>query len=220
MEQPEIKVLFLDLNGTAVDDWELSHAGVVTIFEAYGKQTPTIGEYIVAVAADGGYHQFYKDRGIHATRDELYAIWTPAYYAHMTEVRVTRGLHTTLAALKDAGVEIHLISAARKDFAEPLVEAALLRGYCESMHFHIHDKAAQVQAIISGMEYVRPDECAMIGDLPSDVYDSKRAGIKGIAFLNRHVPRTLFTNVHEMDFAVFEFGSITPFILGMGKEKE
>lgn len=214
MKQPVIRVLFLDLNGTSVDDWELSHAGVVAIFKEYRKPAPSITEYISAVATNGGYHQFYEDRGIYATRDELYAIWTPAYYAHMAEVRVISGLHTTLAMLKDAGVEIHLVSAARKDFAEPLVEAAMLQGYCESMHFHIHDKAAQVRAIIGGMGCVEPDECAMIGDLPSDVYDSKRAGIKGIAFLNRHVPRRLFADIREMDFAVFEFEGIAQFILG------
>ena len=77
------------------------------------------------------------------------------------------------------------------------------------MHFHVHDKAAQVKAIIQGMDYIKPHECAMIGDLPSDMLDSKRAGINGVAFLNKHVPRELFTNI-EMDFAVIEFEGILP----------
>ncbi len=206
------KVLFLDLNGTSVDDWDLSYAGVKAIFGAYKKPVPSIEEYVSAVASDGGYLQFYLDRGINATRDNLYTIFTPAYHALMKELRVTPGLHTTLRILKDAGVEIHLISAGQKDFAEPLVTRASLQGYCESMHFHVHDKAAQVKAIIQGMDYIKPHECAMIGDLPSDMLDSKRAGINGVAFLNKHVPRELFTNI-EMDFAVIEFEGILPFML-------
>ena len=211
---PPIRVLFLDLNGTCVDDWESSYAGVRAIFDTHRKPLPSIEEYISAVAQDGGYHKFYEDRGVCATRDELYEIYQPAYYAHMEEVVITPELHMALNALKNVGVEIHLISAARGDFAQPLVEAASLTQYCESMHFHVHDKAAQIEAIIRGMEYVKAHECAMIGDLPSDVLDSKKAGIKGIAFLNRHVPRRLFAGVHQMDLAVFEFKGILPFVLG------
>lgn len=206
------KILFLDLNGTSVDDWDLSYAGVKAIFEAYKKPVPSIEEYVNAVALNGGYLQFYLDRGISATRDDLYTIFTPAYHALMGELRVTPGLHTTLRVLKDVGVEIHLISAGQRDFAEPLVRAALLTEYCESMHFHVHDKAAQIRAVIQGMDYIKPNECAMIGDLPSDVLDSKRAGINGVAFLNRHVPRELFADI-EMDFAVTEFEGILPFML-------
>lgn len=208
-----MKILFLDLNGTCVDDWDASFAGVAAIFKEYKKKCPPIEEYIQAVAFNGGYREFYIARGIMASRDELYAIYKPAYWQYQSVIRLTPNLHTTLAVLREADVEIHLVTAASDDFAKPIVVMAGLEEYCNSFHYHSHDKTAQVRTIIDGMEYAQPEECVMIGDLPSDVRDAKRAGIKGVAFLNRHVPRQFFSGIVEMDFAVQELDGLVSFML-------
>jgi len=206
-----IKLLFLDLNGTVVDDWESSYAGVQAIFAHYNKPCPTIGEYIEQAAATGDYHSFYTNNCIRATRDELYAIYSPAYSEHAGEVVVMPHVGNVLRRLNCLGVEIHLLTAARKDFAEPLMLAAGIEDCCAGFHYHVHNKSAQIHAVIDGM-VISQNECAMVGDLPSDVVHAKQAGIKSIAFLNRHVPQALFDDIHEIDCVTDSFLGLLEFI--------
>lgn len=205
------RVLLLDLNGTVIDDWEASHAGVRAIFAHHKKRCPTLNEYIRAVAITGDYHAFYVDNGVNVGRDELYEIYLPAYHAHQSDVELIPGVHETLKDLKRAGIEIHIVTAARKDFAEHLIEVADIAKYCESFHCHVHDKHAQICAIINGME-VTLKECAMVGDLPSDVRAANWAGITSIGFMNRHVPRDVFSDV-KMDFTAYKFSDLLQFLL-------
>lgn len=207
-----IKILFLDLNGTVIDDWDSSYVGVQAIFKKYQTQCPSLDTYIRKVALTGDYHGFYIDNGVKATRDDLYEIYTPSYRKHAGEAVVMPNVHDALEAIKSLGVEIHLLTAARKDFAEVLVKQANISQFCDAFHYHVHNKSAQIHAVIDGMD-VLPQECAMIGDLPSDVRHAKKVGVKGIAFLNRHVPRDLFGQIHDMDFATDSFEGLLQFVL-------
>lgn len=205
------RVLFLDLNGTMLDDWQPSYAGVRAIFDHYERPCPTMADFIRGVAHTGDYHGFYVHNGIDVTRDELYALYVPAYHAHQDEIELVPGVHDTLTRIKDAGVELHVVTAARKDFAERLILQARIGHYCDGFHYHVHDKYAQVCAIINGME-IDPAQCAMVGDLPSDVYAANRAGIAGIGFMNRHVPRDVFDNVRT-SFRCYQFSDLASFLL-------
>jgi len=206
------KVLFLDLNGTLVDDWEQVYIGMKALFNFYGKPVPSLRELIESVAFNGDYTSFYRDRGIGNDGMDLHDVYLPAYQKVIGKVSVSPFLHEVLTKLKEAGVEIHLLTAARGDFAQKLVDRADIAKYCEAFHFHIHNKAAQVEAVISGMD-VRPENCFMVGDLPSDVLHSKKAGIKGIALLNGHVPWELFSDITEMDLALFDLRGLPAFVL-------
>ncbi|OHA84253.1 MAG: hypothetical protein A2408_00120 [Candidatus Yonathbacteria bacterium RIFOXYC1_FULL_52_10] len=205
------KVLFLDLNGTVIDDWNPSYAGVRAIFDHYELPCPTLASFIRGVAHTGDYHGFYVQNGIDVSRDELYTLYIPAYHAHQDAIELVPGVHEALERIRNAGVEIHIVTAARKDFAEHLIDKANIAKYCEGFHYHVHDKHSQIRAIIHGMN-VRPTECAMIGDLPSDVHAANRAGISGIGFMNRHVPPDVFENV-PMKFRCEQFSELPKFLL-------
>ena len=206
------KVLFLDLNGTLVDDWGQAYTGMKAIFDHYDRPAPSLKEFIKAVAFNGDYTSFYNKHEIGKDGMDLHDVYLPAYHRVINDVSVVPFLHEVLEELKKAGVEIHLLTAARRDFADRLVELSGVAKYCEAFHFHIHNKAAQVEAVISGMD-VDQKNCFMVGDLPSDVLHSKKAGIKGIALLNSHVPRELFSEITEMDLAIFDLRGLLKFVL-------
>jgi hypothetical protein len=42
-------ILFLDLNGTCVDDWESLYGGVRAIFQYFNKPIPPLAEYVRAI---------------------------------------------------------------------------------------------------------------------------------------------------------------------------
>lgn len=206
-------MLFLDLNGTIIDDWDSFFVGVSATFKHYGVKCPSLEECIRIIASSGDYLEFYRKYGITSIeRDDLYKIYAPAYYAHKDDVKLIPHVYKTLEYLKNSGVEIHIVTAARKDLAEYLIYEANLEQYCDGIHFHVHNKQAQVKAIIDGLD-ISPEECAMMGDLPSDVAHAKNAGIKGIAFLNKHVPRDVFSELHDMDYATPYFNGLLDFIL-------
>lgn len=195
--KPSLKIVFLDLNGTVVDDWDVSYAAVRAIFAHHGKEVPPLAQYAEAMASNGDYHNFYLSHGINTTRDELYEIWTPAYRAHRREAVVVPGVRAFVRMLVKSGVEVHLLTAARRDFAEPLVQEAEIEQWCAALHYHIHDKAEQVRAVVHGMA-IEPSECLIIGDLPSDMKAARSAGVRGAFIVNKHVP----DSVREMAISV------------------
>lgn len=205
------QILFLDVNGTILDDWGVAFEALAVVLDHFGVPRPTIEEYVYEVGVDGDYRGFYQRRGIHSSRAELYAMFLPAYKAHLQELRLMPGVHDALHKMKDAGTEIHILTAARKDFIEPMLVSAGVHDLCDSWHYHIHDKSEQVRAVIDGSD-IRPDKCVMVGDLPSDVRFAKQAGIKGVGFCNPHVPKDAFKELYNMDYFALSFAGLADYV--------
>lgn len=206
MNRPRLRIAFLDVNGTVVDDWQAAYGAVCAVFEHYAKAVPTLDAYAHMVGNSGDYHEFYRAHGIDETRDELYKTWLPGYLALKHTVRVVEGLDQLVAALTAAEVEIHVLSAARRDAISWLVEMAGLARVCEAHHYHVHDKTAQVQAIVHRSPF-DPRECLMVGDMPSDLQTCKDAGIGGILM---HLPQTPSLLLDRAD-AIGHIGSAANF---------
>jgi len=163
----------------------------------------------VGVSGDGDYKKYYADLGITADRETLYEIFLPAYRAYtsdLTEVTVFPGVHETLYELRQRGVEIHILTAAHPDLAGPIVDVIDIRHFCSGFHAHVHNKHAQIHTVLAGMD-IHPSECAMMGDVPSDVIHARRAGIKGVGFMNPDVPRELFEGV-DVDYMALCFSDV------------
>lgn len=196
------KVAFLDVNGTLLDDWKPGYEALVYVLEHFGKKRIPIHEYIREVGADGDYHGLYKRRGITASHDEVHKIFMPVYHQHAGEIRVMTGAHELIEALRTHCYEVHIVTAARRDFIEPILQTTGLSKHCDGTHYHVHNKSAQVKAILNGSEYDRA-QCAMVGDLPADIIHAKRAGIRGVGFRNPDAPPDLFRDT-ELDFLAFD----------------
>lgn len=208
------KVLFLDLNGTLVDDWDPAYAAICAIFTKFHLPSPTLAEYITEIAVTGDHHGFYENHGVVSTRDELYEIFILAYKKHSRETIPFPNLHSALTRMKNAGIILHLVTAARYDLAHPLVEATNISQYFTGEHYHIHHKQNAVESVLTSSGVV-PEYCAMLGDLPSDIVHAKQAGIAGIAFLNKHVPKKLFSELHSMDYATPSLHDVASYMINL-----
>ena len=122
------------------------------------------------------------------------------------------GVHTALTQLHNAGIEIHILTAARQVFIEPLLHEIGVYTLCDSHHYHIHNKTAQVRVIIEKAN-IQPHECVMIGDLPSDVKHAKEADIHGVALNHPHLPKDAFSSLHDMDFYAYSFKGFVQYVL-------
>ncbi len=205
----KVDVVFLDLNGTLVHDWDASYAGAVACFEACGVAPPSCAEYIDAVSHNGDYLQFYRNREVYIDRHSLFSIFLPAYKACIhtgAQERVFPGVHKTLEVLHERRIEVHIITAAPSGLAFWLIDEIGLHERCAGFHCHVHNKAAQIRAVIDGTD-ILPSRCLMMGDLPADVLYAKEAGIRGIGFANPDVPRAFFHEV-PMDHFVLEFSGL------------
>src|SRR3989344_4058699 len=133
------EILFLDLNGTLIDDWEASFAGVVAIFREHNKSIPQIEEYIRAVALHGDYKQFYVTHGIEVGRNDLYRTFIPAYHQHLNgKICLMPGVVEGLKQIRTKIKEIHIITAGRKEgFGEYLLSRTGIQECCDSFHFHV-----------------------------------------------------------------------------------
>ena len=181
---------FLDLNGTIIDDWGAVYAGARNIFKYCGKEFPSGSEHINTVARDLDYMSFYIDHRIDITRAELHELFVPAYQAHSGEVTVIDGVHEFLNTMLKFGVEIHIVTAAPRELAEPLIQNINISKFCDAIHYHIHDKSAQIHAVIDGMD-IGAHECVMVGDLPSDIRFGQQCFVSSILMRNTHTTKVV-----------------------------
>jgi phosphoglycolate phosphatase-like HAD superfamily hydrolase len=109
------------------------------------------------------------------------------------------GTEQVLLALRSSNIATHVVTSARTDFAELLLDHGGIRELVDEVHASSHNKARTFTSILerTGCE---PTECVMLGDLPSDVQYAKQAGIVGIGLMNSHVPREVFQTVTDMDY--------------------
>ena len=194
-----IKVLKVDFNGTIIDDWQSAYTASSAVLEYYGYDIPLFDEYVRELALSGDYYGYYARRGKIGSRDEVYQIFIKAYAEHSSGIQVFTGVHEALENIVESGVEIHLVTAAREDFAGRLVDKTGINKYLTKKFFHVLDKADTINNTLSSQR-LKVHECAMIGDLPSDVRSAKKAGILGIAWLNHDVPLDVFKDVYSMDY--------------------
>jgi len=205
-----IKHLFVDLNGTILDDWKILYRAIRVIFETSPDLCPSLQDYIRKVANNGKYFDTCRSFGATQTSEEMLSVILETYRAVTKEIAAPF-IRETLSILTAQGVTIHVLTSAETSHAKHLFEVAEIASFCKYFYSGKDDKTAALEEVIREL-HLQKNECAMIGDLPSDAAHAKRAGITAIAFMNPDVPRDLFSGV-EIDFAVLSFDGVIPFVL-------
>ncbi len=115
------RLVLVDLNGTALNDWPHAYAATRAVFEHYGIPCPTLEMCVRMVAHTGDYHEFYQQHGIDAGRDKIHEIFIPAYRRSGIPP-LTEGVVRGIVALRTRGIGVHLLTAAREELALPTLE--------------------------------------------------------------------------------------------------
>lgn len=205
-----IKLALFDWNGTLIDDAPVWYGAVKEIFRVFGKQPPTTEEYFKEIVED--YLQIYRSRGIDASREELNAIYDPAYEAGASEALLFSGVSETLKILSGRGVILGIVSWQRESLAIPLLNKFGLSGLFRYLNFFAVDinKEAVIRSIL-GKEKISPQECCFVGDAPSDVRYGNKTGVVTVAFSSGYISEGLLDQAGPTH-KIYQFNDIVNFI--------
>ncbi|MDA2921800.1 HAD hydrolase-like protein [Patescibacteria group bacterium AH-259-L07] len=182
------KTVFLDWNGTLLNDTKIWWDSITEIFRIFNIVPPTVEEYFTELGGD--YLDIYRSRGIFASRDELNEIYGTYYNAHIHKAELYPTARTTLQLLSQSKTTLDLISTQQEELALPLLETFDIVEFFSIMRFHVLKKSQVITEIVDQYN-LDPQTCFYIGDSPSDIKHAKKAGINAIAFLNGFVPEHL-----------------------------
>lgn len=212
-----MKMVFLDWNGTLLNDVPIWYAAVLNIFSHFGKEPPSIPEYFTELECD--LERIYTSRGISATREELNVMYRAYYMKHMREAHLAAGARDALRKLKKHGVGIWLLTAQEEDLTTPLLKKFRIVSYFRGLRFHAIDKSEAVKQILA-QEGVEPSDCYLVGDAPSDMRHARKAEIIPVAFFGGHIPaghlfqKDIVLGCHKY-FLISHFNDLTWVVLGL-----
>lgn len=177
-------------------------------FLAFGVEPPTVADYFRELE-NGDYLEVYRKRGITVLRDELNAIYKPAYEERLADATLFPGVVATLRQLYENGVRLVLVTSQQENLVVPLLNKFGIRHLFDDCAFHTFDKKAVV-AESAQRHGAALDQCFFVGDSPSDIRHAKKAGIQAIAFLGNYIPRELLVGA---DHQVRAFDEIVNLVL-------
>lgn len=185
-----MKLLLFDCNGTIIDDNLPCWQAIEGIFLHYKKTPPTIEEYYLAM--DKHWSEVFKARGIEGDNEEFNNIYVPILERLYHTARPFPKVHPTLATLKKRGYTLGIISHGSESINAPVLEQYGLTEFFDP-RFVIYGNESKHDAIkaFSKTAGVSNDYCYYIGDAPSDVGESNRAGVQSVAFLPGFIPEYL-----------------------------
>ncbi len=184
-----MKILFCDWNGTLLDDMPIWDEARRKTFISFGVEPPSVTDYFRELES-GDYLEVYRKRGITASRDELNAIYEPAYGEQISNAALFLGVRETLQLLHQQGIRLVLVTAQQENLVVPLLNKFGIRHLFDDCAFHAFDKKAVVARIVQ-RDGIELKECFFVGDSPSDIRHAKKAGIYAVAFLGGHIPEEL-----------------------------
>ena len=190
-----MKILFCDWNGTLLDDMPIWDEARRKTFLAFGVEPPTIGDYFRELES-GDYLEVYRKRGITASRDELNAIYEPAYEARLANATLFPGVAETLQQLHENGVLLVLVTSQQEALVIPLLNKLGIRHLFDDCAFHNFDKKAVITKIVQ-QNGAALNQCSFVGDSPSDIRHAKKARITAIAFLDDYIPEELLVDANH-----------------------
>lgn len=185
------KMILFDWDGTLVKNIPIVFASALEVLRTYKKPTNvTMREYISELNnSNGSYIEFYRARGVTASREEINRIFFAHYAKSESLVNLENNVFQILSLLQDEHIT-GLITAQNEFAVRPLIKRFGIENLFCLLYFHIIDKSSVISRLLFEQE-IHPQNCLYVGDTPSDIRHAKKAGVRSVAFLNGHVPYDL-----------------------------
>jgi phosphoglycolate phosphatase len=183
-----IKGLIFDLDGTIADTISAIGDGINEAMDHYGYPRKTYEDVRRAIG-NGARLLIRRCMPADQTADETRCEEVFAYYhaAYARTYRNTRecykGIPETIAALKQGGYRLAVLSNKQDEYTKGLIEQLLPRDTFEVVmgQTELPTKPSPVvPSLIAGQLGLAPSECAMIGDSDVDIQTAKNAGMAAI----------------------------------------
>lgn len=207
----KIKLILFDWNGTILDDMLIWWEAVSRTFRAFDTQPPTIDEYFQQLQGD--YLAMYTSRGITASREALNIIYEKAYEELVENADLFPKAAWTLLSLRQAGVELGLITMQKEELVRPLLKKFAIEKFFtpELCRFHSLNKKDAIEEVLA-LRDISKSECLFVGDTPSDAKHGRAAGVKTATFLTGHLSEHLFPPGSSDRWFKYDFYKVLLFI--------
>lgn len=182
----EYRVIMFDLDGTLTDSGRAITSSVEYALSHFGI-TDQPREKLQTFIGPSLYDSFVREYGMNAEDcNRAVALYRSIYEKErMYDVDIYDGIPQLLAALKEHGLAVFLITSKPLVFAEKILEKIGLSKYFDHMvgpdlSDHSSDKKRLIENAITtyGLE---KNDCVMIGDTAYDIKGASDAGIDSIA---------------------------------------
>lgn len=129
------------------------------------------------------------------------------------------GMIDILDKLREEGYKLALITGKGKKTIDIALEYMNLEEYFEYVEHGHPEKSIKAESMIkiSKCWGISPSEIAYIGDQPTDIIDSKKAGVKAIAVSWAKTSNHSELEKHEPDFIFSDINDFRHSIIGGGK---
>lgn len=187
-----IRLVAFDLDGTLIDSLPDLAVAVDAMLLELGK--PAAGEAKVGDWVGNGSHKLIE-RALHDALgnmpDAEYVAMAHARFLHhyaeapSARTRVYPGVHEALAALRERGIIVALITNKPQAFIAPILESMELADYFDLTlgGDSLSRKKPDPAPLLHVAEHfkVAPAHCLMVGDSRHDIEAGKRAGFRTLA---------------------------------------
>lgn len=189
MTRPLLRHLFLDLDGTLVDPFEGITRSLAHALEALGHPVPPRSE----LKAHIGPPLSNAFKSLLGTSEEAtLRAAIDAYRARYSEVGVLEnevydGIPEALQALREDGIELHLVTSKPAVYARRVLEHAGLAASFETVHgpdldeIHLQKGALLRRVLDSGA--IEPSSTALAGDRGVDLDAARENGVFSIGVM-------------------------------------
>ncbi len=210
-----IRHVFLDWNGTHIDDFPQAHVAASAVLRFCKIGLVSQNDFLHSIVArSGDWYAFFQQTGVSLSRDEIRNIYIPAYLEQAENIVCMKGVRETIQTLRNSKIRIHLLTAAQKELVHPILQTVGLHALHHEMHFGVHDKASCIQKILSARG-ISQHEVAHVGDLPSDVMAGVCTGVHSIGLRTGHVPEKIFARVRGPWYYAHNWRDVAKYVLAI-----
>ncbi|MBM4383294.1 MAG: HAD family hydrolase [Deltaproteobacteria bacterium] len=191
-----MRALFFDLDGTLTDSAPGITRCLAHAFAELGAHVPDDSELrrCIGPPLDHTFRRLLPELG-DAEIARAIALYRERFVAHgMYENAVYDGIPECLAALRDEGLRLFVVTAKPERFAKEIVRHFALGGFFEAVYGPsedgvLHDKGVLVAHVLRS-EGIAAERATMIGDRAHDVLGARKNGVRALGALWGYGSRT------------------------------
>jgi len=179
------KAVLFDFDGVLFDSMHRAHRGVCEVFLESGLNVPGFEEFYKTLEVP--FATYYRKYGVRAPMEEIWKLFLKGAGDEVLELFPE--VQEVLQNLAEKGLVLGIATSNAKDFVEKNLKRTKIHP-----HFHFvacGDTKLKVATIrkFFKQHHVAPQNVLFVGDMPSDIRDGRKAGVKTVGYISRKEAR-------------------------------
>ena len=176
-----LKALFIDWNGTLLNDLSVSYASMAAIFTEYGIAAPTLDEYRHVITSD--FLDFYHRRGVPSSTDRpsLNRHRLAFMESHWNDSALMPGALEVLTHAQSLGLIVALVSAEHAPILARRLGQFSIGQYFDHVRPAAWPKERGLREVLAGLS-LEPASCIFLDDTAEGITAARTLGMRTIGF--------------------------------------